>query len=453
MKISNEIESRNYIGEIRQRFALGKYAILTGRVIGKRPFRDILFFHLKDQSGAMQLIFDRNISGEEIFTMGKKIKLGDIILVKGKCYITKKNEKSLLVKECSVLTHNQTPGFIGFKKVKKTPFHKERYIELAGNQEKFKYHADCSSLIFYVRQALYNRGFLEFNTGILQSHFEGGLAEPFETYLKARNKKLYLRPTTEIKLKQLLASGYEKIFEIGNLFRNEGFSSKSSPEFILLDCYWAFKDYHDMMILFETVIKEAALKTFGKFDAQTPQRVTNLLEPWKKKSFTQVLQEMLNEEVSSFRDKNNLKRILLEHRINPSTCRTEGEMIRRILEKIIIPKTIFPTYITEIPLAALPLAKASSKNEEISEGAILAIDRMFVGDVYTDENDPDIMKGRLIEQSRATGKPVNENFINLLKFGVPPSAGFGLGVNKLLLVFRGNWGKDVRETFVFPPFK
>lgn len=445
-----KIDARNYIGEIKQKFNPGKQAILAGRIIGKRFFRDILFFTLKDQSGAMQLIFDRSASGEKIFTIGETIRVGDIILIKGDGYVTKKHEESLLVKECSVLNRNQTLDFIGFKKAKK-PLYRKKYIELAVNQEKFKYYADCSSLIFEIRQSLRSRGFLEFDNGILQSSLEGGSAKAFETHCKSLDKKLYLRSTGEIKLKQIIASGYEKFFEIGRLFRNEGFNTKSSPEFTLLDCYWVFSDYRNMMDLFEAVIKEATVKTFGKFNPQTPDRITNLLKPWDRISFRKILQEKLNEDMSFLRDQNGLRRILSEHGINLSAHTTKAQMIRKILEKIVIPKIVFPTYITEIPLEAFPLAKASSKNKEISEGAILAIDGMFVGDTYTDENNPDIMRKRLIQQSKETGKPINENFIDLLKFGVPTSSGFGLGINRLLLIFRGNWEKDIRETFISPP--
>jgi len=445
------MKDRVCINEIKENFEIGKYFKVTGRVIAKRIIGKIIFLNLRDQSGSIQLICNRNVYDERLFSIITAVKTGDIISAEGETCFSNTNEKSLLLKSCSILRRNQTINFIGYKKTQRKNQYKERYLELSVNQGKFKYYTDCSRLIFRIRESLYNRGFLEFDTGILQSCFEGGLVKPFETYSRAICKNFYLRAALEIKLKQLLASGYEKIFEIGRVFRNVGFNSQTSPEFILLECYQAFSDYHDMINLVETVIKEALLKIFGeKVDAQT-DRMASLLKPWKKINFAEIMQEKINKEISSFRNKNNLKKILSEHGLTTATGATEGQMIRKILEKLIISKITFPTFITEIPLTAFPLAKTFSKNEEISEGAILVIDGEFVGDIYTDENDPEIIKDRLIEQTKKVGRPVNENFINLLRFGVPPSAGFGLGINRLLLVVRDDWEKDIRETFVFPP--
>lgn len=442
------MDDRECIGKIREDFKTGKWIKLAGRIIAKRTVGKIIFLVLRDQSDSMQLLCSKNDCDEKLFSAIKTIGEGDIISVEGETAFSKTHEKSLLVKNCMVLRKCQVLDFVGYKKTKGSRY-REKFIELSVNQEKSKYYADCSKVIFQIRKILYDRSFLEFNTGILHSHFEGGLAQPFETYLKAQNKKLYLRPALEIKLKQLLASGYEKVFEVGNVFRNEGFSSRTSPEFIVLECYKAFSDYNDMMNLFEIIIKEAILEVFNETTIRTSDRLKNLLKPWRRISFIQILNE-INGKTCSFQEKDELKRILLAHGFTSSYV-IEGQMVRKVLEKIVIPEITFPTYITEIPLSAFPLTKASSKNKEASEGAILVIDGEFVGDTYTDENDPEIIESRLVEQSKQTGKPINESFVNLLRFGLPPSAGFGLGINRLLLILRGDREKDIQETFVFPP--
>lgn len=444
------MNGREQIGKIRKSFKIGKCIKLMGRVIAKRIVGKIIFLVLRDQSGSIQLLCSKNDCDEKLFTTIKTTREGDIISVEGETTFSKTNEKSLLIKNCMILRKCQRTDFIGSKKTKGSGY-REKFIELSVNQEKSEYHADCSRVIFQIRKSLCDRGFLEFNTGILHSCFEGGLAQPFEIYLKAQNKKLYLRPALEIKLKQLLASGYEKVFEVGNVFRNEGFNSRTSPEFIVLECYKAFSDCNDMMNLFETIIKEAILGVFDEPNIYASERLKDLLKPWRRISFAQILNK-IDEKIGSSQGKDELARILSTHGFASSYV-TEGQIVRKVLGKIVIPEITFPTYITEIPLSAFPLAKASSKNKEVSEGAILAIDGEFVGDTYTDENDPEIIESRLIEQSKQTGKPVNESFVNLLRFGLPPSAGFGLGINRLLLILRGDWEKDIQETFVIPPLK
>ncbi|MCK5633121.1 hypothetical protein KAH94_05190 [bacterium] len=444
------MENREWIDNVRNNFKIRKCIGIAGRIIAKRKIGKIIFFVLRDQSGSIQLICSKDVCHEKLFSIAETIEEGDIISVEGETTFSKTNEKSLFIKNCTILRKCQMTDFIGSKKTKGSGY-REKFIEISVNQEKSEYYANCSQIISQIRGSLCSRGFLEFNTGILHSHFEGGLAQPFETHLKARNKKLYLRPALEIKLKQLLASGYEEVFEVGNVFRNEGFNSRNSPEFIVLECYKAFSDCNDMMSLFEIIIKEAILKVFDESNICKSERLKDLLEPWKRVSFAQVLNETGGER-DSFQRKDELQRILSTHEFT-SAYAAEGQMVRKVLEKIIIPKITFPTYITEIPLSAFPLTKASSENEGTSEGAILVIDGEFVGDIYTDENDPEIIENRLIEQSKQTGKPINESLVDLLKFGLPPSAGFGLGVNRLLLILRGNWKKDIQETFVFPPLK
>lgn len=446
------MENRKYTDSIRENFKEGGYVYLIGRVVAKRIMGRIIFLDLRDQGGTIQLIHKRDACSEECLSIVKTIGKGDIISVEGKTCFSKTGEKSILIEDCTILHKCRRTDFVGYKKTKREIQPKERYLELSVNYEKFKYYADCSRLVFRIREELYNRGFLEFDTGVLQSRFEGGFAEPFETYSRGLHKKLYLRPALEIKLKKLLASGYEKVFEIGKVFRNEGFGSKNSPEFTLLECYQAYSNHKDMMDLFEAVIKEAALKTFGKLNNQMPSRISGLLKPWIRVSFEQILQRLNKEEIF-FQNKSALRELLFEQGFDLSSCETEGQIIRKTLEKIVIPKTILPTYITEIPIEAFPLAKVSLSNKEVSEGAILVVDGEFIGDTYTDENNPDVIEERLFRQSKKTQKTVNQDFVRLLKFGVPPSAGFGLGINRLLHVFRGNRKKDIRETFVFPPLK
>ncbi|MBD3208362.1 MAG: hypothetical protein GF370_02835 [Candidatus Nealsonbacteria bacterium] len=447
----NQIEKRSRIGEVKKDFKVRTDFILAGRVIAKRSFSKILFLDLKDQSGIIQIIFERSESGLKILNEGQEIALGDIILVKGETYLTKRNEQSLLIKDFLILNKNRDPYFFGFKRAKRSNLYEDKYKELAVDQEKFRYYINCSSLKFGIRKALFDRGFLEFDTGILQSRLEGGFAHPFKTYCRSLDRNLYLRMTGEIKLKQLLASGYEKIFEMGKIFRNEGFSFKSSPEFTLLDCYWALSNYHKMMELFESIIKETVSDTFGKIEFRTSNGIINLAQCWRRVSFEKIAKEILGEDLSFLEDENKIRYTLLQKGVKNFTSETKEQMVRKLIGKIVIPKIITPTYITDVPAIALPLAKVSPENKKLSEGAFLVIDGLFVGDTYNDENDPGVMKEKLISQTKNTGKPLNDHFLDLLEFGIPPSAGFGLGINQLLLLFRGNIQSDIRKTSICSP--
>ena len=439
------MKHRSYTDEIKKNFQEGEYVCLIGRVIAKRAMGKIMFLDLRDRGGTIQLIQKRDIYSEDLFSAIKMIRRGDIILVEGKTCFSETSEKSILVKSCTILRKCQRRDFTGYKRTKKRNRFKEKYIELSVNYDKFKYYADCSRIIFQIREELYDRGFLEFNTNVLQSRFEGGLARPFEIYLRARDRKVYLRPALEVRLKQLLASGYEKVFEIGSVFRNEGFNVMSSPEFIVLECYQSFGSYDRMMDLLEAIIKGTVLKIFGN---PNEKRIRDLLGPWKRESFNRVLEKIIPKKIISSFEVDDLREILSIYGFTSDSL-TEGQVVRKVLERIIIPRMVSPIYITEIPLLAFPLAKASLKDKKLSEGAILVIDKEFVGDVYTDENDPEVIRNRF----KQIEKPINKRFIDLLSFGIPPSAGFGLGINRLLLVLRGNWEKDIRETFVFSPLE
>ena len=438
---------RKEIGKLKDNFNVGEKVKVKGRIIAKRSFGKIIFFELS-QDRKIQLVAKLDFNGKDFFSQIREIDVGDIISVTGEAWLSKSGEKSVLIEKYKIFSNNGLREFEGYKKVERDKQYKKNYLELSVDKEKFNYHKNCSILISSIRNQLFDREFLEFYTGILQSNFESGLARPFKTHSRAIDREVYLRATTEIKLKKLLAGGYEKIFELGPLFRNEGIGSDKTPEFLLLDCYWTYKNYKDMMSLFEEIMKKAIEKSFGKIITTKDGLKIDITSPWKRITFEDLLSNITGIENIPIENKRSLQKIIQNEGINLSKKMSEGRMINKILGSLIFPEIIEPTYVTEIPAAALPLAATSSEDERKAQGAILIIDGLFIGDTYNDESNPKKIEKVLKKQAKIADKEVNQEFLELLKFGIPPSAGFGLGINQLLLSMKREKERDVRETFV-----
>ncbi|MDD3386703.1 MAG: OB-fold nucleic acid binding domain-containing protein [Candidatus Pacebacteria bacterium] len=430
------MEERKMVKEVLEEFETNKFVCLAGRINAKRKIGRIIFLVLSDQSGFMQLICEKKKGYESIFRTFSQIKKGDLISAEGKTTISKNGEKSINVNNCIILHKCQVPENI---KDGSLP----RFVELNNNRKKFEYHAHCSRLIFQIRGKLHENNFLEFNTGIIHDSYGGGFSKPFRTQLNAQKKEVFLRTNLEIKLKQLLASGYENVFEMGNVFRNEGLNFNNSPEFIVLEAYKAFSSCEEMMNLLEKLIK-ASVNGLG-VDVFN-QRI-NTFQPWNRITFMEALNSVgdgsyINEELSN---------ILIDYGFDKFNG-GEEQMVRKVVGKVIMPQIKYPTFITELPSEFFPLAKTSSNNPNMSEGSILVINGEFIADVYADEIDSVKVERFLEKQAKATQNPIDNDFIKLLRFGIPPSAGFGLGINRLLLTL-GDYGKNIKETFIFPPFK
>jgi len=410
------------------------YHKIYGRVLRKNDLGGILFLDLQlftVPPRSIQIVIEKTLS-DLIFEDAKNINLGDIIYVEGEKYTTKRGVESILAKRVEYVTHNKSTEFMGGKK-SRTLNYKEKYMQLSANPEEFEYQAFIHELTFQIRKSLYERDFIEFDTGILRSEYDGGLSKPFETFSNALNKKLYLRASMEISLKKLLAAGYPKVFEIGRVFRNEGYNRKISPEFTLLECYEAFSDYRQMEKLLEEIIKESirrAIKKYPNFE----EAVKPLLGDWERMDFDTLVNK------------------LYEGRDELSIGFPTKEENRKLL-KSIIAKVESPTIITNLP-SDIFIFSRTSKNDK-AEASVLAAYGEYISDIYTDENDPDIIEKRLLEQSQISGNPINESLIKLLKFGVPPSAGFGVGLNRLFLIIRKMKGlsDDIRNAFIYRPLE
>jgi lysyl-tRNA synthetase class 2 len=409
------------------------YHKIYGRVLRKNDLGGILFLDLQlftVPPRSIQIVIEKTLS-DLIFEDAKNINLGDIIYVEGEKYTTKRGVESILAKRVEYVTHNKSTEFMGRKK-SRTRNYKEKYMQLSTNPKEFEYQAFIHELTFQIRKSLYERDFIEFDTGILRSEYDGGLSKPFETFSNALNKKLYLRASMEISLKKLLAAGYPKVFEIGRVFRNEGYNRKISPEFTLLECYEAFSDYRKMEKLLEEIIKESIRRTIKKYP-NFEEAVKPLLGDWERIDFNTLVNKLYGgDELSiGFPTKEENRKLL----------------------KSIIAKVESPTIITNLPSDIFIFSK-TSKNDK-AEASVLAAYGEYISDIYTDENDPDIIEKRLLEQSQISGNPINESLIKLLKFGVPPSAGFGVGLNRLFLIIRKMKGlsDDIRNAFIYRPLE
>jgi lysyl-tRNA synthetase class 2 len=452
------LESRvlieTYLTNFNQYKAGEEKAIVIGRLISLRKMGRIAFGHIIDESDQIQLVFDiGTLEGysEHIRTL----KLGDLILVRGGAFITNTQEKSLRCEELTRLASCSLPlpdKYHGIQDIYTK--RKDRVLDLLTDRENFEFFRKGSIFVSELRMNLLKRGFLEFQTPILRRRFAAGAARPFSTEHNVWNKKAYLRLTPEIELRQLLIAGYEKVFELGKSFRNEGSDRIHNPEFTLLETYQAYSDFRDMMCLTEELIRDALLESFGTLRFPSKSEEVDFSKPWKaieapELCFSRICSGASLAEMDSM---DKVERVASTMGIDVEGL-SYGQAISKFLEVIIQPQIIQPTFIVHLPSGMSPFAKSRPDDPRWAERAWAFAGGIFFGDIYSDLTDPDELLQRLKKQDEELGirgnvSHIENDLVNALRYGAPPSAGIGISIDRLLMIV-GN-KKHVLDTMLFP---
>jgi len=452
--IKNRVYVESYLASFEQYMADKKMVTLLGRLMGLRKMGKITFGHLADESGQIQLVFDEKTL-QNYSDYVKSLNLGDLILIEGNAFVTNTGEKSLrcgcLVRlaSCSAPLPDK---YHGIKDVYAK--RKDRILDLITNKESFEFFRKASIFVSELRMNLLKRGFLEFETPILRRKFVAGAAKSFSTQHNAWGEQAYLRLTSEIELKQLLVSGYEKVFELGRSFRNEGSDRIHNPEFMLLEVYQAYTNYRDMMGLTEDLVRNAASESFGTLRFASRAGEVDFSKPWRvveanKLCFSRIcgganLVEMANME--------NVRKVAKTLGLDIEGL-SYGQAISKFLEIIIQPQIVQPTFIVHLPLEMSPLVKGKPDNPRLAERAWAFAGGIFFCDIYSDLTDPNELLQRLKKQNEELGirgnvSHTDNDLVNALKYGAPPSAGMGIGIDRLLMVVGGK--KHILDTMLFP---
>lgn len=437
--------------------------ILAGRVMSLRFQGGIIFLDLVDSTGNFQLVF-RKEETKDFNLIKKLLDSGDFIEAQGYLFKTQRGEKSLLVKKWRILSKalRALPSvWYGLKDVEER--FRRRYLDLIFNSEVKERFLKRSAIIKYLREYLEKAGFIEVETPILQTLAGGALARPFKTRMEALKMTIYLRIAPELYLKKLIVGGFEKIYEIGKNFRNEGLDRSHNPEFSMLELYWAYQNYQGLMNFMEDLMIYLLKKLFAS--SKNPLLVNyqgqliNFAKPWPRKEFGQIIKEFADLDVKMVGEKEILTKLKEKGvAITEETKKqNKWELLDEVYKKICLPHIIQPTFIIHHPLGISPLAKKRETNPLEVERFQLVTAGLEYMNGYSELNDPLEQAERFKEQAKRRkagnleASPFDKDFLEALEFGMPPTAGVGIGIDRLVMLLTN--AANIKEVIFFPFMK
>jgi lysyl-tRNA synthetase class 2 len=440
---------------------------IAGRIMARRVFGKLAFFTLQDETGNIQLFLDKNriqaCMGDrfpDAFANLKQLTdMGDIIGARGTIKRTDKGELSVYVKEFEMLTKSLLPlpdKFHGLTDI--TTRYRQRYIDLIVNPDVRETFRRRALITASIRRYLDREGFIEIETPTLTSEAGGADARPFVTYHNTMDMELYLRIATELHLKRLVVGGFEKVFELGRIFRNEGISTRHNPEFTSIEVYQAYADYNDMMALTEALITTAATEVLGRTEIEYQGTPIRLTSPWKRITMHEAVEAATGVDFAAFTDLALAKAAAKAAGIhNIDDCSSIGKLLNEAFEQKVETTLIQPTFVTDYPIEISPLAKPHRSKPGLTERFELFIVGRETANSFSELTDPLDQRDRLEAQAarRAAGdleaQGVDEDFITALEYGMPPTGGLGIGIDRLVMVLTDS--PSIRDVIAFPLLK
>ncbi len=429
---------------------------VAGRIMTKRGHGKASFATIQDQSGRVQVYGKLDVIGAEPYELYQKLDIGDFIGVTGKVFKTKTGEITVRVVKFVLLSKSLHPlpeKWHGLQD--KELRYRERYVDLIVNPNVKEVFVKRSRIVSLIRQYLEARGFLEVETPILHVMQGGAAATPFETFHDALGMPLFMRIAPELYLKRLLVGGFEKVFEMGRVFRNEGMSYKHNPEYTMIEIYQAYADYHDIMKLTEELIVSIAKEVLGTLEIEFRGDKINLALPWKRITLIDALKEA-GIDIAG-KDDAGIRRIAKEKGIDGADEIGIGKIINVLYDKFVEPNLRQPTFIIDHPLETSPLAKKHRSKPGEVERFELIIAGMELANAFSELNDPVDQRNRLKKQAelKAAGdleaESMDEDFLRALEYGMPPAGGLGIGIDRLVMVLTNQ--ASIRDVLFFPHMK
>lgn len=442
-------------------------AVVAGRLRSIREMGKITFAHIEDGAGKLQLFFREDTLGEGRYAiLGSYFDIGDFIEAGGHMFETRTGEVTLWVEHFQMLSKSVTPlpaakeEMLEGERVVHSAFsdpearYRERYVDLAVNPEVREIFETRARVINALRQFLDAHGFLEVETPILQPIYGGAAAQPFVTHHNQLHQDLYLRISFELYLKRLLVGGYERVYEIGRDFRNEGVSHKHNPEFTQIEFYMAYADYKDVMDLTEEMVSFVAEHAVGAPHIRYQGHDIDLSPPWKRLPLAEALAEMAGIRLEDFPTAESLRAELVRRGHQPEAGSTRGKLIDSLLGSQVEPRLIQPTILFDYPRDISPLAKSKPGDPGTVERFEGFIGGMEICNAFTELNDPFDQEARFLEMDRDYSAddeerhPMDEDYLRAMRYGMPPNGGFGMGVDRLTMLLTGK--ANIREVILFP---
>jgi len=450
----------HYANEILENFNQldGSEVTIAGRLMSKRDMGKAGFAHIQDISGRIQIYVRTNDVGEEVQDLFKKTDIGDIVGAAGKVFKTQKGEISIHVNSFVLLTKSLQPlpeKWHGLKDVELR--YRQRYLDLIVNPEVKKTFITRSKIIQSIRSFMDERGFLEVETPTMHGIAGGASARPFITHHNALDMDLYLRIALELHLKRLIVGGLEKVYELGRVFRNEGISTKHNPEFTMIEIYQAYADYTDMMELTEQLIAAVAKKVTGDTVIEYQGTKIDLAPPWKRISMIEAVRSYTGVDMKEVKTDAEARDQAAKLGLKVEREMTRGDILNLLFEEKVEENLIQPTFIIDYPIEISPLAKCKKEDPELTCRFEAFITAREIANAFSELNDPQDQKQRFIRQMEQREKGdeeaqmMDEDYINALEIGMPPTGGLGIGIDRLVMLLTD--APSIRDVILFPTLR
>ena len=424
---------------------------IAGRIMAFRDFGKSAFIHVQDRKGKIQAYIRKDILKSPAYDIFKKFDICDIVGLEGKVFKTKTGELTVLTDTMKLLTKSLRPlpeKWHGLKDVEER--YRKRYLDLIVNEKVKDVFTTRARIIDYIRRYFVERDFIEVETPMMQVIPGGATAKPFVTHHNAMGMDLYLRIAPELYLKRLVVGGFERVFEINRNFRNEGISVRHNPEFTMLEYYQAYATYEDLMALTEDMVSSLVKELFGTYVIAYNGQDIDFTPPWRKITMSEAMAQLGGFDLSVLDDPERLKEYAKNLEIEGADKESRGKLITKVFEELCEKKLIQPTFITQYPIEVSPLAKRNDQNPEITERFELYISGMEIANGFNELNDPEDQLGRFELQikEKEEGAALDEDYITALEYGLPPTAGQGVGIDRLTMLLTDS--ASIRDVILFP---
>jgi lysyl-tRNA synthetase class 2 len=428
---------------------------IAGRIMQKRGMGKAGFAHIQDISGKIQIYVREDTVGQTKYKAFDLLDIGDIVGVKGTVFRTKTGELTVKAADLEVLCKSLLPlpeKYHGLKDVELR--YRQRYVDLIMNQEVQETFIARSKIIQSMRRYLDSRGYLEVETPTLHAIAGGAAARPFITHHNALDMQLYMRIAIELHLKRLIVGGMEKVYEIGRVYRNEGISTRHNPEFTMIELYEAYADYQDIMKLTEEMIAHIALEVLGTTKITYQGQAVDLTPPWRRISMVDAIKDVVGVDFSVQMTDEEAHRLAKEHKVPVEPNMTFGHIVNQFFETYVEQTLIQPTFITGHPVAISPLAKKSDADPRFTDRFELFIVAREHANAFTELNDPidqrERFEAQLVEREQGNDEAheMDEDFIRALEYGMPPTGGLGIGIDRLVMLLTDS--PSIRDVLLFP---
>ena len=436
----------------------GQVVSIAGRIMSKRGMGKVGFVHVADIDGQIQLFVKKDILGEDEYNRFKKLDIGDIIGAEGEVFTTQTGEISIRVSKITLLSKSLQPLPEKFHGMTDTDLrYRQRYIDLIMNEDVKKTFMNRSKIIASIRAYLNNQGFLEVETPMLVSNAGGAAARPFETHFNALDEDFKLRISLELYLKRLIVGGFDKVYEIGRVFRNEGLDTRHNPEFTLMELYQAYTDYHGMMDLTENLYRHVAEEVLGTTKITYNGVEMDLGKPFERITMVDAVKKYANVDFNEIKTLDEAREAAKKHHVEYEERHKKGDILNLFFEEFAEEHLIQPTFVMDHPVEISPLTKKKPENPDYVERFEFFMNGWEMANAYSELNDPIDQRERfkaqeeLLAQGDEEANTTDEDFMKALEIGMPPTGGIGFGIDRMCMLLTDS--PAIRDVLLFPTMK